>query len=423
MLLDNFHKVVCPHQITIFNPTKTLIEVCWVSLVGIEFSENAFATKINEKIEIIINNIKIFAIVNNVTNNIQCQIDSGSINKWRKLVERIIHPNTRRSATDVWEIFKSSGYLNLAEMSVDLDNLREQFLSAYTIIACNPNLGCQINWFDKNMPLGVVTNIKLHENCWASGQLAVQNKFVDGKAGKILEDLYLHYYEHSLSVPKTPKWYLTYVQTGAHWSKKIHIDGPKQFKNKNFLIEDITVFEMSVFGSSKSFDESIIIHEHNEKKLIEDFINLMKITKSEIYCSALGFENISSLLEENIKQEWQQVGLERDRAVFVASKNGKIISGVVVDYTQPGLHVFGLMDTMRFYSFDECGYEAFDQLLYKTKQWFINHNLKTFIFIRDDVKITDEMVGGQKLSDAYMTLMLLEDFPDIMELIYKETKK
>ncbi|MET0593480.1 MAG: hypothetical protein ABW133_12320, partial [Polyangiaceae bacterium] len=341
---------------------------------------------------------------------------------WQKLCEAHLFPTTRRGAAEVWSVFRASGYFGLSEtIEGDFEHLRHAHVRASKALAAAPHLGVQSTWPATGEPRATVANLRLYENSWFSFHLAVQpDQALATRSGQVLRDLYRQYVEHCVS-RKGARWQIAYVQKSAHWSMRLHVDLPRKYAaTGHAYVKEFRAYDVRTTGNATAPRTGWRVQSATSRDVLELLPRLIAKLDAP-YCDALDYA--PGLFElDRVKAEWAQFELERDRKLLVAYDGDGPLALGVVECAEPGLHLFGLLDTLRLYALREDGSLAFDALLDEARVWFRERGRRTFCYLEEEDGAAHGPDRGTKLmSEAYFTLLSVERLPEMLERVHCDT--
>jgi hypothetical protein len=155
---------------------------------------------------------------------------------------------------------------------------------------------------------------------------------------------------------------------------------------------------------------------------IERAMRALSMRRSDIYCDALEYSRDPDRFRLlTLKRDWARSGMERERDLLVAKQDGAIVAVGVVEAAQPGLHLFGLLDTLRMYALAPDGARAFDGLLDGARAWFRQHNRRSFCYLEEEGELVADGADIKLMSRAIMTLLSTERLPEMLEHLHSET--
>ncbi len=343
--------------------------------------------------------------------------------RWLKLCEARLFPSTRRGAAEVWSVYRSSGYLELSHtLEGAFDHLRSAYVNASRALSSAPDLGCQATWPADGPPKATVTNLRLTPSCWFSYHLAAQpDESLSARSVQVLRDLYCQYIEHCLATPG-PRWQMAYVQHSAHWSMRVHVDIPRRYvAHREAWVQDFRALEVRTVGRAAAPNQRFAARRAHPSER-EQALSRLATKLSPIYYEALDYAPEHFFLEA-FKAEWARHGLERDRELLVAYDGDGPCAVGVVECAEPGLHLFGLLDTLRLYALTEGGVRAFPSLLDLAREWFRERGRRSFCYLEEEGQIAADGRHVKPMSPAFLTLLSVERLPEMLEQLHADTAR
>jgi len=343
--------------------------------------------------------------------------------RWRATCDELLFPHTRRGAAEVWSVYRESGYFGLSDTLDGFDHLRAQYVEASRALSSAPELGCQSSWPARGPAVATVTNLRLYPSCWFSYHLAVRpERAVATRVSEVLRELYRQYIEHSLTLPGA-RWQMAYVQHSAHWSMRVHVDVPRRYHARgDSLVHAFRALQVRTVGAHAGQRPAALSVAIASDLDVEQSMRAVRMRRPDSYCDALEYSadpDRFHLLD--LKRAWAHSGMERERDLLVAKKDGAIVAVGVVEAAQPGLHLFGLLDTLRMYALAPDGAQAFDTLLDGARAWFRQHNRRSFCYLEEEGELAADGADIKLMSRAMMTLLSTERLPEMLEQLHSET--
>ena len=216
---------------------------------------------------------------------------------------------------------------------------------------------------------------------------------------------------------------MAYVQESAHWSMRVHVDLPRRYqKDGDSLVHDFRALQIrSVGAAAITRDPTLEIGLASDLD-VEQAMTAVRLRKPRVYCDALEYEGDPDrfrLLAH--KRAWAKSRLERERDLLLATRDGQIVAAAVVEAAQQGLHLFGLLDTLRMYALAPGGERAFEALLDGARAWFRQHNRRSFCYLEEEGELVADGSDIKMMSRAMMTLLSVERLPEMLEHLHSET--
>lgn len=354
-----------------------------------------------------------------------CEVSPASAEdaaRWRSLCDQSLFPSTRRGAAEVWSVYHASGYFGLSEtLEGAFDHLRADYMKAARALSGAPELGCQASWPAQGRPKATVTNLRLTPSCWFSYHLAAQpDETLAARSAQVLRDLYRQYIEHALATPGA-RWQMAYVQRTAHWSMRVHVDIPRRYtEGGGALVQEFRALEVRTVGRTDAPSGAHARRASADER--QQALRCLARTLSPIYVDALDYAPERFAMEE-FRALWARHGLERERELLIALDAGELVAAGVVECAEPGLHLFGLLDTLRLYALSSDGERAFPDLLQLAREWFRERGRRTFCYLEEQGQLAADGRLVKPLSPAFLTLLSVERLPEMLEQLHLETAR
>jgi hypothetical protein len=106
-------------------------------------------------------------------------------------------------------------------------------------------------------------------------------------------------------------------------------------------------------------------------------------TRPACYVEALDFTR-ERLELWNVTRAWQGAGLERERRILVARRDGVPIAALVLELGHPGTNLMRLLDAARLFPLAPEGREAYVALLDEARRWYALRGRTSFVYLCED---------------------------------------
>jgi hypothetical protein len=310
---------------------------------------------------------------------------------WTRFVSQTLSPATRTSEEllePLWDLYDASGYFNLASKSAEhFDALRRDFTDLGKRAAQVPQLICQTVWPSERGVEASFSTLKAYRHSWLVHQLGRRpGKPADGSVapGQILRDVYVRTLEHAQSDPEF-KWAFCYGESTVPWIYRTHVRFAQrtQATGQNLVMPlrmmDVECHELS--GQPAGRDLDIGPASIGEKYLLAGEIAR---TRPACYVEALDFTR-ERLELWGVSRAWQGAGLERERRILVARRQGVPLAALVLELGHPGTNLFRLLDSARLFPLTPEGKRsAYVALLDEARRWFAARGRSSFVFLCED---------------------------------------
>ncbi|MGZ3461755.1 MAG: hypothetical protein ACXU86_24960, partial [Archangium sp.] len=268
---------------------------------------------------------------------------------WRRFVSQSLCPSTRTSEEwlePLWELYAASGYFNLASKSAEhFDELRRSFGDLGKRAAQLPQLFCQSVWPSERGVEASLSSLKAYRHTWLLHQLGRRPgkpAHASPEPGQILRDTYLRTLEHSQGDPEL-RWVLAYAESTTPWMYRTHVrfaqrtQGSGQSLVMSLRLMDVECGDLS---GQPAGDLDIGPASIGEKYLLAAEIAR---TRPACYVEALDFTR-DRLELWGLSRVWQSAGLERERRILVARRQGVPLAALVLELGHPGTNLFRLLE-------------------------------------------------------------------------------
>ena len=348
--------------------------------------------------------------------------------RWQDQVGELLYPTTRSSATwsaDSWELFREAGYFNIhGRSAAHFGLLREAFANVSRRLDTFPDLGVQVVWPSERGIEGSVSLLRICGGAWLGYQLASRSRSarpeVAAPARSVLRDINLRAYGNLANHPEFD-WFIQYVPDNVPWSKWAYRDFPLRYEDSG--LASVTTFQalQAECGETRSSRPyGCDVGPPSDEELAR-LLARIAATRPAPYVESLDL--IHSRLDlAAARAVWDRAGFTRERGVLIARRDGRAVAGAILDLAEEGLHLFGLLDTVRLFALDEPDDLAFAALLEAARGWYWARGKRAYAYFREDPTGEHvERVGLTDLGTAYLTIISAELLPDFLDHIYEIT--
>lgn len=300
---------------------------------------------------------------------------------WEEEVDRLVNPRTCRSGTwasNLWELYDRSGYFQLSGKSpAHFAHLRSPFAVASRRLDLAPQIGCQIVWTSGRGAEAALSLLNLYEGTSMVCQVARRkDEPSPASARQMLRDINLHAFEQ---VQKNPalQWILVYVQEGgARWSRLAYqtFAESKRDEALSFVVP-FRAMEASVHASPAASAWRVGRASLREQGQL---LNAVRRSQSQAYAEALDLVP-GRLGLDGIRSSWGQAGLVRERELVVARRDGRPVLAAVFESAQDAVHLFGLLDCVRFFQLDDSAEAAIPSVIDAARHWYRARGKEQFV--------------------------------------------
>jgi hypothetical protein len=309
--------------------------------------------------------------------------------RWTRLVTQSLCPTTSTSETrlePLWDLYADSGYFNLAGKSVaHFDELRRSFMALGQRAAELPGLFCHTVLPSERGVEASLSSVKPYRHSWMLHQLARrpgQPAQTHQVSGQVLRDIYLRTLEHSQGDSEF-RWLFCYAESTVPWVQRTHVRFAQRMQDSGqSLVMPLRMMDVECgeLSGQSAVDLDIGPASIEEKYLLASTITR---TRPACYVEALDFRH-EHLELDGISQAWQGAGLERERRILVARRQGVPLAALVLEVGQPGTNLFRLLDTARLFPLSPEGRSAYVALLDEARRWFALRGRSAFVYLCED---------------------------------------
>lgn len=342
--------------------------------------------------------------------------------RWMRLVSGMLYNHTTQTSEHLseplWDLFKDSGYMNLAGKSADhFTYLKRRFVSVSRRAASAPQLICQAVWPSDRGVEATVSFCKAYKQSWMGHQLAKRKTQATDIAARapVLWGIYTRAFEHSQSDPDM-RWIIAYVEGTVPWIARTHLAFAARFEGTNeALAMPVRMMSVSCAESGEPQEREFDIGPATPWEKLRVLATIAR-TRPQGYREALDFTSAHVDLTE-ASRDWRRFGFEREREIFVAREGSQTIAALVVESGEIGTNLFCLLDSARLFSISPRGTEAYVQLMDEARSWFSARRRSSFLFFREDDDTSYEKAA--RLHDEpgkpYLFIMSARVLPDFLE--------
>ncbi|MEX1365357.1 MAG: PilZ domain-containing protein [Nannocystaceae bacterium] len=343
--------------------------------------------------------------------------------RWAREVENLLYPTTKSFNHDfdsIWELFEASGYFDLAgdrRHDLDFQLMRSSFEDAYRKVSAAPELGCVVSFESPTRVEATLAGLRAWSRSWFGLHMARNRDrphLVNSDSAP-LRDIHFHVYERA-GANTDLKWLVTYVRDDAGFSAALHRDFILTVPGACGVPFEVWKMSVHMVGDldARGANEAT---QRQRDHVLRRLVGRRPFAYLETY----------DLLPETFEQEelradWHFHGLQRDRAMFVALDRERVVAAAVLDAVQEGLHLYGLLDSVRLFELEPGGCRKFPALLTKANEWFYGVGKSSFVCF-DEEGHADIMrsAGARSLGTGLTTLMPRAATPDLLERVAEIT--
>jgi hypothetical protein len=308
---------------------------------------------------------------------------------WTQLVSQTLSPATRTSEellAPLWDLYSASGYFNLAGKSTEsFTQLREDFLDLGARMVALPHLFCQTVWPSARGVEASLSSLKPYQHAWMIHQLGRRpGKPENAPAvpGQILRDVYQRTLEHAQG-DASFRWLFCYAEATVPWMQRTHLRFAERVRDPggalcmNLRLMDVACAELS--GEPAGGLEVGPATLGEKQQLVWELAR----TRPASYVEALDFTRDRLDLRDPARA-WSDGGLQRERRILVARRDGEPLAALVLELGQPGTNLFRLLDSARLFPLAPGAQQAYVALLDEARRWFAQRGRSAFTYLCED---------------------------------------
>jgi hypothetical protein len=339
-------------------------------------------------------------------------------------LESALYPGTRCRDLDVWDVYASSGYLELsgkhpkdfADLRRAYDNTARKLEEARDVasVACSPREG---------IPVAVGSHLKLYQSTWLVCQLSKRKLTSGGDSNRdALREIYLRIYETAQADGDT-RWLLAYVQDLApSWSKRLHIEVPQRYVASG----DGCLVPFRALETHTDPERFFALARERgvlpRFQVAENHAELGRLAARDLYrIRPAQYLDALDLTADRLSlagttARWRRAGLRRERSVLIASDGGSRCAMAVLERAERGAHLYGLLDCVRMYPLRLGGERAFAALLAEAHRWYQRRAIEQFVWLDEsNMALPAFDLGFRDLGKATLTLLSIDRLPELMQ--------
>ncbi len=340
--------------------------------------------------------------------------------RWTREVETLLYPTTRSHDHDferIWSLFEESGYFDLSEnkrQTSDFQQLRSSFENAYTRMSNNPSLGCLAYFESATRVEATMTGLRMWSRSWLGMHLSrsqLRPHFANSDSVP-LRDIHYHIFERA-GANADLDWTLIFVRDDApRLSKALYLDLFLSTPGSCGVPFEAWKFNVYMRGELEAPDVYMANHDQVEH-VLEQLIRIRPMPYLEAHDLL-----IEDYYQEDLRAEFGFHGLLRERTMLVALEQRTIVAAAVLEAVEDGLHLYGLLDSVRLYEIEPGGHRMFGPLLIAANEWFFAMGKSSFVcFDENGHGSTMRSEGGLSIGKAVTTHLPRHATPELLERI------
>ncbi|MCX4240263.1 PilZ domain-containing protein [Paraliomyxa miuraensis] len=338
--------------------------------------------------------------------------------RWAREVESMLYPTTRsygHNYQSIWDLFEASGYFDLSgnrREALDFLLLRDAFEASYRKLAAAPELGCLVSCESPTRVEAALAAVRAWSRSWFGFHMArnANRPHLVNSDSSPLKDIHLHAYERAGGNPDID-WLVGYVRNDAGFSGAL----------RDFMLTipngcgvPFEVWKLSVYVRDDVHAPGV---SEATPEQVDDVLRRLEGKRPWQYLEAHDLVP-ATYDQRHLREEWAFYGLMKERTMLVAVEDGQVVAAAVLDAVDDGLHLYGLLDTIRLYGLDPRGREHYASLLLAAHEWFFSMGKSSFVcFEEEDLPEIMHSVGAVSLGAGMVALLPRTAIPEMLERI------
>ncbi len=354
---------------------------------------------------------------------IELRLDAGARRRWGQFVDGLLAPRASLNSVhpnSLLEAYQSSGYMNLSgKRPEDFARLRQWFLSSSERLLAAGHVGATFAAGEVTRPEAFCHQAQVWPGSWLFYQLCrlPNGRTLATSDDQVLVDLYQRAFSFVQRQPEA-RWLVTYIQADAGYSRAVHCGCVERWP----AINATDVRRVTVLAIDCQSDISGVASRESELVTSDEDVAtvaaLLRARLPHAYVEATGLGD-PVLKINRLEKQWEAAGLERWRRVVVAKRQGSVVGAAVLEAASPGMHLFGLLDCVRIFTFTDDSPGVVRDLLLEAKRWYVTLGRSQFIYFKDrqfDAYTPDQ---GASLGDSDIVVQAVDRIPLLLEHVYQ----
>lgn len=349
-------------------------------------------------------------------------LDAPAPRRWHAAVGDLASPGTRLGATwseMSWDLFRRARYFEISGRSeAHFAPLKRPFAEVYRRLDSHPEVGCQVVHTSARGLEGTISLLRLYTASIFGFQIARRQDDAPGFPDKyrVLREMTLRAYEQT-RVFAGVRWQIGYVPAEASWSRFVHCDHPKRYEALGLAcVLPFRAYEVDCTQAVLGRSTGLRIGEATPGELALLLAQLAQ-SRPAAYVDSLDLVPERFALGD-LLPAWRRAGLERSRTCLVARRGERPVAFAVVETAQPGLQLFGLLDSVRLYDVTPDGAAAFGALTDAARAWSLGTGRRRVSLLHEGPPFpeTRQFVD---LGPAELSIVSVEVLPNILEFVWE----
>ena len=343
---------------------------------------------------------------------------------WTRIVSEALFPGQVpwTDARAVWELFEKSGYFSLDGHKPEaFERLREPFERIFEKGRSTPQLFRHVVWSSPRGAEVTACLLKAYSGTWLSHPLARLPGLTPPDApdqSRALRELYTEVVEHSQSDPAF-RYALSIIETTVPWMRQAHVGFVEERGEANGLVVPTQVRDYPSNSdapqqadwtvSDATAEERQWLGSWAENHLPEVYVHALDLTRERLSLQA-------------VSEAWSAKGLARARRVVLVRRGDKPVGAGLFELGEPGINLYGLLDSVRSYFFEGFDADASNALLSEAARWYAARGRDRFVHL-DDAPNTAFQPRPGPGSQAALWILPAPRMSDFIEYIHELTRR
>jgi len=346
---------------------------------------------------------------------------SESFAQWSRLLAAAVFPDLRVNSGECWLMYQRSGYLSLSgKKEGEFDELKSSYEDVAAKLVAAPELACFRRWPSRGAPVCAIAHARVYEHTWFLYQVAKDKESAEAAGGGRvgLYRLYLQAYEHVLSHASTEFLWSFVQEEASPWSLFFHRDVPLRVCEGAYTYM-FRALECRA-GRASLVSPGRYLHESR----VPSWVKRLESFRPPTYLRALDLADAGEAFGR-LRGEWRAHELQRERAWFVVGRSGQECLLALVELAPPGLHLYGLLDSLRVYALQELSSNDLRCAQEMAAAWFERRGRRKFVWqVEEDLMhheyFSSSPEGTNDMGCAHGSIVPRSELPRILDVIHQK---
>ena len=343
---------------------------------------------------------------------------------WEGLVEALLYPRTVKrgdQAEGLLRLYADSGYFDLSgKKPEDFTAQAPAFSATLPRLAAAPELGIQILWPSSRGVEAAVTGAVPYAEAAFLYQLARRpGPPPEGTAKQLLREGYMRALEW-VQLRDDVRWLIIWVQdAGGRISKELHLDfGLRHADGVTGCVRRFHVLEMST-SRPRPPSGDVVVRAASDADTV-DIARRAAEVLPKAYLDAHMLD--ATRLAAPKFPRWDSAGIRRERQVFVAERDGRLVAAATVTMAEEGVHLYRLFDLVEVVPFGDYDAVAVEHLLAEAAAWLASLGVPAFVYACDATVPKERWPGEcEDLGLTHCTVVSKVLLPELIEDVWLVT--